>query len=221
MKYFNEVFRGFMISHGLGEGNYYIIRDGYPKAQCEGMNSEELIGGICYTLEHQNGGFDGVSSRNKCVQYSTPIDDDKLKFLKGAHDTPLISFTTMYETSLNCQKHYSDYYGIATIDFDTPLDPFKKPPRCFSNLSVFTVKQQDKDYRGVDAAQSSPCYCDMKKSHGDKSMAGENWLPDNLDKIFTYHTYCTELRQDSRIASNATESEAEAGLDLEEQSPEY
>ena len=147
-------------------------------------------------------------SRNRRSQYSIPINEEKLKFLEEKDDAK-INWEQFYANAAECQSQHNDYFGKATMDLDAVIKLTEKYAPCTFNLPVFLVKPLKTGYRGVDAAQCSPCYCRMKKHPNDPQMAGENWLPEKLDKWFDDANYSSELAPAERsgfLGINGTNS---------------
>ncbi|KAL2754210.1 hypothetical protein ACRALDRAFT_1081336 [Sodiomyces alcalophilus JCM 7366] len=195
-----DEFQRLIVNFVLGEGNYYIIKNGYFQSQCTEQRTGRWIKGSCYTLEHQNGGSDGKSGNSRRSQYSIPIDDEQLDFLECTMD---VDFEQMYINAEDCQTKHNAYFGNATFDFDGGLKVYNGSrdssctasdknhclPLCTFNLPVLSVLTLDQDYRGVDAAQASPCYPRWKRPN-EPPKAGKNYVPERLEEWFDFTNYC-------------------------------
>ncbi|KAK2795777.1 hypothetical protein FQN52_003627 [Onygenales sp. PD_12] len=156
--------------------NYYIVRDGFEKGDCREQTSGMVIDDHCFTLEAIGDGSKVPPERS---DFSNPVDKKVLELIKGKYS---IDLKELYEISASCQAGRGGYGESVEMESYQPLS---ERPECFYHLPVFIIDRENSEYPG---SWDTPCWAritNMTAQEDDVPVAGETFLPPNLDKLFT------------------------------------
>ncbi len=155
--------------------NYYILKGAYHTNDC-GRPGQLVDGNSCYSVEAPGHGYNHqhVAVHN---DFSLPISQEVVANLTSFG----VNIAELIRSSEACQTQNTDYGGTVKNDFQALSQPGPPPP-CWYALPVLSVAGPDDEHAGY---TTTPCdIVFASQTNPTPKNVGQNYLPDNLDKIF-------------------------------------
>ncbi|RMJ24929.1 hypothetical protein PHISP_04203 [Aspergillus sp. HF37] len=101
-RYMNSTMKHGLVRVALGQGNYFILKDGHKYDDCPNVSGGKQVNGSCFTLECP------YKSVDNCGPQSKPISEKTYGNLTTKFG---IDIKDIYESSVQCQEATNQYYG--------------------------------------------------------------------------------------------------------------